>query len=178
MCSHTSVLCAASKTAAVRCWSRGWGRKGCKAAAQVRQAQACSVVKCMNEGVHAFMSAAIFDLRRKHVLAVTTLSLVYIPGGYFNLLALNAGEESGTTQGCGHECRGEIGRNASTWSSTAGGAAEVARSGALLGRALWAPAGPDWGRTEMPGMRCASAVHLVSGVGTSCPAARQPCTLA
>ena len=58
-----------------------------------RQAQACSVVKCMNEGVHAFMSAAIFDLRRKHVWAVTTLSLVYIPGGYFNL-ALNAVEKN------------------------------------------------------------------------------------
>ena len=58
-----------------------------------------------------------------------------------------------------------------TWSSRMAGAAEAAASGPLLGRARWA--GAACGRTEIPGIRCARAVHLVSGVGAGCPAAGQ-----
>ena len=58
-----------------------------------------------------------------------------------------------------------------TWSSRTAGAADAATSGPLLGSARWA--GAAAGRTEIPGMRCARAVHLVSGVGAGCPAAEQ-----
>ena len=51
------------------------------------------------------------------------------------------------------------------------GAADAAASGPLLGRVRWA--GAACGRTEIPGIRCARAVHLVSGVGAGCPAAGQ-----